>query len=55
MDDEQWKAALGSSPLTRGARCPARRGACDGRLIPADAGSTNGASRPTSVPRAHPR
>ena len=52
-----WRAALatGSSPLTRGKRCPPGR--CRGLsgLIPAHAGKTTTTHRTRSLSRAHPR
>ena len=52
---QQVPGARGSSPHTRGAPCPDRPGEPPGRIIPAYAGSTSGASRLGRPVRDHPR
>ena len=55
VTSSDMRAAVGSSPLTRGAlaRCPCNR--IEHGLIPAYAGSTLSVTRPSTVGRAHPR
>ena len=48
-------SALGSSPLTRGAREHSSRPSDSGRIIPAHAGSTYPRKKKTGSPRDHPR
>ena len=53
-----WLVSLrrsGSSPRMRGAPSDDRRRLCEGRIIPADAGSTTWQSAPRSHPGDHPR
>ena len=45
----------GSSPLTRGKRCPGQTGLHPGRLIPAHAGKTKHVTAPVPPHPAHPR